>query len=1080
MKKQCVLLLALALACGVPAGMTSSDSMSGFTAQAQNNKVTGVVRDTNGDPLIGATVMVKGTNRGTATDIDGRYSIAATPGSTLMISYIGSKPMEVKVTGNNMDITMSEAGNTTLDEVVVTALGIKKDRKSLGYAIDDLKAEELMRNKTANAINSLSGKIAGVNITQSSGAAGAGAQIILRGGTSGAESRDNQPLFVVDGVIYDNSSSIIGNTGFDGTGTAQTTASNRVMDINPEDIENMSILKGPAASALYGSRAANGVVLITTKKGKEGTVEINLNAKYITSRAARLPKVQKDFVRGYMDDIYDDDGNFVESRFNDFSYNSWGKYDPNATRYDNIADFFETGGIWDTNLSISGGNKNGNFYFSGSYYDQDGIVPTTGYKKTTFRFNGEQKYKIFTVGANAAYSDARTVRTLTGAALYGSSGTGALYAVYNWSPTDNMSHYLNEDGTRYRMFGDRLQPWEERDNPYWIVNKNRMTDATERFTGSFNVRADLFDWWWINYRMGVDSYTQENINTIAPSGAIQKDWQNGMLSDNTMRYRYLTTNLMTNWNKQFGDFDFNLMLGTSTDYTKSVRNYQMAWNFAVPNFFSFDNADTNNKKFQHTMSRKRLVAVFGEFRVDWRNAIFLTVTGRNDWTSTLPVENRSYFYPSVSGAIAFTELMGESRPDWLSFGKVRASWARVGKDTGAYETNTYLWPVYNFLLGKVGMGNSWERGNPYIKPEMSESTEIGLELRFLQNRLKFDIAYYTNNSYNQILSPRGPQSTGYIFCSINAGNVYNKGLEISLGGTPVQTQDFTWETNLNVAGNRGTMKNLPEGMEFMYLTDVQYGSAKAASISGGSFMAISGSKWKRVRDAESPYYNELILDANGMPQAENVGGDAWEVGNREAKFSGGWNNTLTWKNWSFNMLWEFRVGGDVFNGTKYQMTQSGVSEFSGQFRQESLTISGVYNNGSDAEPDYTPVTNTWDPDKNYLFNKKTQSGLNIIESYYTGAYNYETANWITKVNSLRLRTISLSYDIPRSVLAKTKVIKRAILTASASNLLLFTNYDGDPEVAASGAGRGGSSSVGFEYCGVPSTRQFAFGVNLTF
>jgi outer membrane receptor protein involved in Fe transport len=643
-----------------------------------------------------------------------------------------------------------------------------------------------------------------------------------------------------------------------------------------------------------------------------------------------------------------------------------------------------------------------------------------------------------------------------------------------------MSHYLNEDGTRYRMFGDRIQPWEERDNPYWIVNKNKMTDATERFTGSFNVKADITDWWWINYRMGVDSYTQENINTIAPSGAIQKDWQNGMLSDNTMRYRYLTTNLMTNFNKQFGDFDFNLMLGTSTDYTKSVRNYQMAWNFAVPNFFSFDNASNENRKFQHTMSRKRLVAVFGEFRVDWRNAIFLTVTGRNDWTSTLPKQNRSYFYPSVSGAIAFTELMGDARPSWLSFGKVRASWAEVGKDTGAYETNTYLWPVYTFLLGKVGMGNNWQRGNPYIMPEKTRSTEIGLELRFLQNRLKFDIAYYTNNSFNQILSPRGPQSTGYIFCSINAGNVYNKGLEISLGGIPVQTPDFTWETNINAAGNRGTMKNLPDGMEFMYLTDVQYGSAKAASISGGSFMAISGSKWKRVQDETSPYYGQLVLDANGMPQAENVGGDAWEVGNREPKFSGGWNNTLTWKNWSFNMLWEFRVGGAVFNGTKYAMTQTGVSEFSGKIRQESLTISGVFNNGTDDKPDYSPVSNTWEPGKNYLFNKKTQSGLNIIENYYTGSYNYETANWITKVNSLRLRTISLSYDIPKSFLAKTKVIKRAILTASASNLLLFTNYDGDPEVAASGSGRGGSSSVGFEYCGVPSTRQFAFGVNLTF
>lgn len=516
------------------------------------------------------------------------------------------------------------------------------------------------------------------------------------------------------------------------------------------------------------------------------------------------------------------DGNYKRS-FNEFSYNSWGEeYGSDVATYDNIGNFFQTGGVWDTNLSVSGGTKNGSFYLSGSYYDQDGVVPTTGYTKTTFRFNGEQKFKMFTFGANAAYSSARTTRTLTGAALYGSSGTGALYGVYNWSPTDDMTHYLNEDGTRYRMFGDRLDPWDERDNPYWIVNKNKMTDNTDRFTGNFSVKADITDWWWVSYRMGVDTYTQEASNRIAPNGAIKLVWQKGMMSDNDLRYRYLSTNLMTNINKQFGDFNLNLMLGTSTDYTKIKRNYKIAYNFAVPEFYSNDNVSNTNRNFSYSMSKKRLVGVFGEFRADWRNAIFFTVTGRNDWTSTLPLDNRSYFYPSVSGAIAFTELMGEARPEWLSFGKVRASWAEVGKDTGAYETNTELWPVHTYLNDAVSVGNSWTRGNPVLKPEKSRSWEVGLELRFIQNRLKFDIAYYQNNSFNQILSPRGPQSTGYIFCSINAGNVYNKGLEISLSGTPIKTGDFTWETGINVAGNRGTMDGLPKGMEFMYVTDVQY------------------------------------------------------------------------------------------------------------------------------------------------------------------------------------------------------------------------------------------------------------------
>ena len=1021
MKKQLALLAALAIACGAPAGMTSLPS-TGFTAEAQANKVTGVIRDAQGEPLIGATVKVKGTNRGTATDIDGKYSIAANRGDVLVISYVGSKPMEVTVGSSDMDIDMT-ANDQVLDEVVVTALGIRKDKKSLGYAVDDLKAEELMRNKSANAINSLSGKIAGVNITQSSGAAGAGAQIILRGGTTVSETHDSQPLFVVDGVIYDNSAGIVGNSAFDGMMNSATTSSNRVMDINPEDIESMSILKGPAAAALYGSMAANGVVMITTKKGKEGHTEISFSGKMIASMVKDLPKTQHEFVRGYMTDMYNDAGQWTGLDIKNDSYNSWGPK-VNVPFYDNLKNFFETGIIWDTNLSVSGGTKNNNFFLSGSFYDQDGIVPTTGYTKTTFRFNGEQKVGKFTFGANAAYSDARTVKTLTGAALYGSSGTGALYAAYNWAPSDDMRHYLNEDGTRYRMFGDQFQPWDERDNPYWIVNKNRMTDDTERFTGNFNVKWDLFDWWWLSYRMGVDTYTTQSHNEIAAGGAIKQIWQRGMLSDNMYKYRYLSNNLMSNWNKQFGDFNVNLMLGGSTDYWKTRRDYESAWNFAVENFFSYSNASDADKKFSHGSSKRRMISAFGEFRIDWRNAIFLTVTGRNDWNSTLPKDNRSYFYPSVSGAIAFTELFRESLPDWFSFGKIRASWAEVGKGTGAYETNTYLWPVGTYLEGMVGLGNTWSRGNSYLKPERTRSTEVGLELRFIQNRLKFDAAYYTNNSYDMILSPRGPQSTGYIFCSLNSGNIYNKGLEFSLSGTPIQHENFIWETGINIFGNRGTVGELVNGIDVMYLTDVQYGGAKAASYNHGNFMGIDGTKWNRNADGQ------LILDKNGFPTTDSK---AYEVGDREAKWQGGFNNTFTFfKNWTFNMLWEFRWGGDVFNGTKYAMSMSGVSELSGDWRNQSLTIEGVDGDGN-------PVSNTWEANKNYVFNGNETSGYNIIKNYYTGAYNYEVRNWITYVKS-----------------------------------------DGDPEVAASGAGIGGSSSVGFDYCGVPATRQYALGINLVF
>lgn len=1059
MKKQFSLLVALSLACGAPSILV--DSPVGFTAVAQTMKATGVITDASGEPLIGATVMLKGTKRGVTTDVNGHFSIDAPNGSTLIVSYVGMVTREIKVGGKPVNVTL-EGGNA-LDEVVVTALGIKREKKSLGYAVDDINAEELMKNKNTNAINSLAGKIAGVSITQSSGSAGAGSQIILRGGTS--LERDNQPLFVVDGVIYDNSTSSIGNSAYDGMLANATSNSNRIMDINPEDIENMSVLKGPAAAALYGSRAAAGVVLITTKQGKEGAVEVNLNAKYTTSWVHKLPEQQKTYARGYY--TSDENGNAV---LQDYTTQSWGAKisETGGQWYDNVGNFFENSGAWDTNLSIAGGNKNGKFFLSGSFYDQDGIIPTTGFTKTTFRFNGEQKWKMLTFGANVAYSQSRTDKTLTSAGLYGSSGNGSMTALYNFAGSDDMRHYLNEDGSKYRMFADRQNLEDDIENPYWMLDNYKMKDNTERFTGNFSVKADIFDWWWVSYRMGIDSYTTENSNRIGEGAAVKALWQNGMLSENSLRYQYLSTNLISNMNKQFGDFNVNLMLGTSTDYTKSTTNYRWGWGFEIPGFYSFGNIKDANKKFAQAHSRKRLLGVFGEVRADWKNTVFLTVTGRNDWSSTLPVENRSYFYPSVSGAIAFTELI-QDRPEWLSFGKIRASWARVGKDASPYATSTYLNSVATMLGDMTGYGTSWTRGNPILKPETTESTEVGLEMRFFNNRLHFDYAFYTNNTYDQIISPRGPQSTGYIFCSQNMGDVYNKGMELTIGGTPVKTRDFSWESSINVYGNRGTVKHLPDGTKYLYVTDVQVGNVQAASYNDGPFMALSGGEWLRNENGD------LVLDKNFMPQGAQSNSTQILVGNREPKFQGGWNNTLTYKGFTFNMLWEFRVGGAVFNGTEYAMTMSGMSKLTEG--RDRLEITGVQASGDGS----TPVeTHVFEADGVYNFNGTKISGKELIKNYYTSYYYRESRNFITDVNSLRLRTISLSYELPKNVLAKTKCIKRASVSATANNLLLFSNYHGDPEVAVSGSGITGSSSVGIDYCGVPSTASFSFGVNLTF
>ncbi|GHT68529.1 SusC/RagA family TonB-linked outer membrane protein [Bacteroidia bacterium] len=1056
--------------------------------QQTGKTVTGTVVDVQGEPLIGVSVSVEGTMRGVATDVNGQYSIQVQgDNQVLRFSYIGYKPVTVTANKTPINVTMETNANV-LDEVVVTAMGIKKDKKALGYSVQDINSEEILKNKTSNPINSLAGKIAGVNITQAGGAAGSGAQIILRGGTS--LERDNQPVFVVDGVIYDNSTSVNGNSAFDGLGSVATTNSNRIMDINPEDIENMSVLKGPAAAALYGSRAAAGVIIITTKKGKEGKTDINFSSKITSSWVNRLPEQQNKYKRGYYT---------VDGTLNDYTTQSWGApFSDGDNMYNNIGDFFQTSTIYDNNISIASGNKNGTMYLSVSHFDQTGVVPSTGYDKTAFRFNGDQKYGILTVGASAAYTLSNTDKTLTSAGLWDSGGTGTMNTTYSYARNENMKKYLNDDGTKYRMFEGLQELKDDVENPYWTINKNKLTDHTERFTGSVNLDVKLTNWWNVSYRAGLDTYTTSNYNLIYPGGAVKDLWQDGMMSENETKYTYRSSNLMTNFHQIVSDFDFNLLLGTSTDAIDTDVNRRKGVGFIENDFFSFNNIVQANRQFDENHSQRRMVSAYGEFRASYLHLLYLTVTGRNDWTSTLPVANRSYFYPSVSGSFVFTELLPKS--DILSFGKLRASWAQVGKDAAPYVTNTYLWPSRDMLGGLIGSGNSWTRGNPYLKPEMTKSTELGVDLRFLNGRLGLETTYYTNNSFNQILSPRMGQSTGYIFLSVNGGDIYNKGLEVSLTGQPVKTNDFTWEATLNIAGNRGTVKNLIQGVDILYVTDVQVGNAKAASFNGGNFMAISGSKWTQPKDEidavkvtdnvtdqdkEAALKNLgklkdlTILDEYGMPVSDNVA--THEIGNREPAFTGGFNNSLQYKNWNLSFLFDFRKGGDIYNGTDYAMTAAGMSKRS--MDRETLTTKGVVKTGTDAKgiPTYEEKSFTFNANETYNIKGVPTSGRNIIQSYWQTYYARESTNFMTDTYWMRLRTISLSYSLPQSLLNKVKVIKGGNLTVSGNNLFLLTNYKGmDPETSAAGSGVTGSSSVGIDYCGVPATAGVSFGINLTF
>lgn len=1008
---------------------------------AQTKTISGKVTNaSDGTSMSNVTVSIKGKAVSTQTNPDGSFTIKADPGDVLIFSTIGSKPLQQTV-GSSSTVNIALSNNEeALDEVVVTAMGIKREKRALGYAVQDIKADELMKNKNPNLINSLNGKIAGLNITNSGGSPGSSASIIIRGGTS--LERDNQPLFVIDGMPIDNSTGVGDMSAFDGSTNISTTSGNRAMDINPEDIESISVLKGPTAAALYGIRAAAGAIVITTKKGKDGVTSIGVSSRFGTNWVNKLPEQQSRYKQGTS----------LAGTVDEQSYFSWGnEFSNDEVVYDNLRDFFQNGYTYDNNFNVTGGNARGNFYLSGGNIKQTGIIPTTDYDRTNFRLNGEQKLGIMTFGGNAAYSQSSTTKTLTGTGLWGSGGNGYMESIIAWPRNVNMKNWQNADGTQKLLFPD-ISLDANIDNPYWTINMNPQKDKTNRFLGTFYTNAKFTDWLDFTYRLGVDNYTSTFTSKISAGSSVIENYQKGMLSQNVRQYNFLSQNFLLNAHKVVAeDWDFNLLLGASTEDLSSKITATKAQKFIIPNFYSFSNAADKDKFVYDNLTQIRRFGVFGDAKVGYKNLAFIGATLRNDWSSTLPVQNRSFMYPSFSASLIFTELI--SKNDILTYGKFRGSWAEVGKDAPAYQTNSYLDPVQNTIGG--GFRNSWTLGNANLKPEKTQSFEIGADFKFLKNIIGLEITYYNNKSVDQILSPRVDNATGGIFQYVNSGVLENKGIEVTLNASPIKRDNFKWDISLNMSHNKGKVAELPGGLAILYVTDVQVADGKSASFNNGDFMGISGKKW---RTDESGKY---ILDsATGLPSSDGTAG--YQVGNREPKLIGGLNNSFTYKNWNLSFLLDFRKGGDILNGTEYLMTYYGLSQKT-ENRNQKVVLEGVSLN---------PVTKVYeDVSKEVVLDQK----------YYQQYYAQQTANFVEKVNWLRLRSVNLSYDLPKSFLERSKVIKGVNLNLNATNLFLITNYSGmDPETSAAGAGVIGSGSVGIDYAGVPNTKSLTFGVNLKF
>ncbi|MBC7567151.1 MAG: SusC/RagA family TonB-linked outer membrane protein [Pedobacter sp.] len=1012
-----------------------SISLLVFQAHAQQLTVTGKVTATDDSgPLPGVSVKVKGTNTVVQTSTSGVFAIKANQGDVLVFSYIGYAPQEKAVTASGIINVVLIADNKALDEVVVTAFNIAQDRKSLNYAFQNVKSKDIEESRQQNIVNALQGKVAGAVITSSGGGPGEGASIVLRGGTS--LDGDNQPLFVIDGVPLDNSSFVESTapgagSAFNGVLGRSLGTPNRASDINPEDVESVTVLKGPAAAALYGVKAGNGAIIITTKKGKTGSTSVVYNNLFSFDNVMRLPETQSTFKQG---------ANGIFAATSRDSYGS--AFLPGETIYNNLDDFFVTGKSQTHNLSVSGGSEKYTFRFAASNANQNGVVPKTEYGKTSLRLSGSAiASEKFTMTGSANYIRTTGRRPLQGPGLFGGTG-GFLVSIFNWPKNDNMKDYLSPDGSRRRLIASVTN---DTDNPYFTIDRNPQTDINDHFIGNAGAEFKPLDWLRINYTLGTDYYN-ERTQSVRAVGTSLPNNQNGGIGQTVNTFQNITSNFLVTAEKTFGDFSTSLLLGNAIDQSKFATVDYLGLIFQNPDFISINN--TVNRSVIQRNSIRRIVGVFGSLNADWKKTVFLNITGRNDWSSTLPVKNFSFFYPSVSLGYEFTKTLNLGDDSWLSYGKLKVSFAEVGKDTAPYR-------LFSPLQSNTFIGGGFRGGffgnNPDLKPESRSSYELGLDLQFFKNRLRLDATYYNDKTIDQIIAPRVSQATGYILQYINGGIVQNRGIELMLSGTPITSKDFSWDVNFNFARNKNEVLELPFPLTIIRNSDASIiFVAEGASYPGKSISSISASDY--IRDPEG----NIIIDVNGYPTFNSLFSYA---GDRAPKFVLGLNNSFRYKNTELSFLVDIRKGGDVINGNEWELVRSGLSKQTEE-RGKQVVFDGV-------------VRNT-----DGTFSKNTKQ-VELTQGYYennlaaVGTAFIEDGSWI------RLRTVTLNYTLSKKYMPK--VFSNVNLFVTGRNLLLFTNYSGiDPEVGVSGAGVRGGGAAGLDYGGVPSRRGFDLGLKVGF
>lgn len=1042
-------------------------------AQAQSRQVTGTVTSSDdGSPLIGVSIQVKGTTTGGTTDLDGKYSLNVPANATLVFSFVGFKPQEVQVGERSIVNVILESESQKMEQVVVTAIGIKRSEKSLGYAATSVNSDELSKARDASLMGSLQGKVAGVTISSGGGTPGASTKVILRGYSS--ITGNNSPLYIVDGSPINNSQADANGADF----------GNGANVVNPDDVASVTILKGASATALYGSRAANGVIMITTKsgksnKGKKITVEYSGNATFST--LLKLPQMQNEFGQGWGGVFQFQENGSWGPKF-DGKIRPWGaiynhsqQIKPFVAEPNNIKDFYDVGTSYTHSIGLSGGNEDSNFYMAISNTSTDGIIPgnVDTYVRNNVSIKGSTKANKMTISGSANY--AKTQGKILSDGYGGTSASANLYSEILQIPRDmsivdfkDLNNPFNQENWYFTNYAY---------NPYYAISANGNKRNEDRLFGNVTMEYQFLPELKGTIRIGTDvansqeksweavlNYDPNSWALNNPEGT-KKAVNPGYYSEDFLFRRELNIDYLLNYQKDITpSININVLGGYNINQRNAKELYSYVSSLDIPGFYNIVNsADPAKTTTGETM--RRIYGVFGQVDFAYKNWWFVTATARSDYSSTLPRNNNSFFYPGINTAIVLSDAIPAIKP-YIPFAKVRLSWGRTGNDAEPYRVNSTFGQasIYN-PFGRINMPlkgiNGYllgtTIGNPNLKPEISTEKEIGLDFRFLNNRIGVDFTYYDKSTTDQILPVPMANTTGYLAQVKNFGEVQNKGIELMLNLVPIKTTNFEWNANVSYSRNRNLVISLAPGLDQVLLR----------SIYSIDFVAVVGQPLGVFKG----YVNELdpqghiVVDQNGYPRASTTKGI---LGNAESKYTMGISNTFRYKDFTLGFTFDIREGGLMYSGTAdLQYFVGNAPQTTYNDRQPWLVPNSVY--GVQAGD------GTW----TYSENNHPINYSNVTDYYY--ATNNKMADDMRLIprSYVKLREANLTYTVPKKYLGKLPLGNLQV-SVYGKNLLVWTpvgNNFVDPEVTSFGNDLTGDLG---EFRTNPTLRSFGFSVKATF